>query len=102
MTVMKVKELRFGPLNFELFCPYNNWILTLIAYYLLLLDVVGLVTTVYGVSDVQVNGGTPAFWACINYSKVVVKDDVVVALICVKIERILGGETIFMSYCDLS
>ncbi|KAI9084099.1 hypothetical protein K1719_033955 [Acacia pycnantha] len=80
-------------------------------------NVVGLVTRVYSMTDVVVNGetenqfnfeimderGSSAFWAWDSYSRVLDKDDVVVALLWVKMKRLSDGEDIlFSSHCELS
>ncbi|KAI9128736.1 hypothetical protein K1719_000219 [Acacia pycnantha] len=90
-----------------------------------MMNVVGLVTNVSKLDDVIDEGeiiyqlnfqimdecgnsfhccfrGTPAFWANVSYSKVLNKEDVVVALLFVNMIRTRDGEIIFLSHCDLS
>ncbi|KAK4259856.1 hypothetical protein QN277_006146 [Acacia crassicarpa] len=88
-------------------------------------NVVGLVTCVYPLNDVKIDGethyqlnfeimdesgnpfhccfrGTPAFWAAVSYSIIDDKDDIVVALLWVKMIRLSDGQILFQSHCDLS
>ncbi|KAI9116887.1 hypothetical protein K1719_011886 [Acacia pycnantha] len=79
-------------------------------------DVVGLVTSVYPLTDVVIDGetiyqltfeimderGTPAFWASVSYSKLIDKEDVVVALLWVNMRRLSDREIVFQSHCDMS
>ncbi|KAI9087264.1 hypothetical protein K1719_030734 [Acacia pycnantha] len=79
-------------------------------------DVVGQVTSVYGMADIVVHGenenqfnfeimdkrGSAAFWALDSYSRVRNKDDVVVELLWVEMKRLSDGDILFSSHCDLS
>ncbi|KAI9112817.1 hypothetical protein K1719_016134 [Acacia pycnantha] len=90
-----------------------------------LINVIGLVTSVYGMADIVVDGetesqfnfeimdesgnafyccfrGSAAFWALDSYSRVGDKDDVVVALFWVKMTRLSDGDILFSSHCELS
>ncbi|KAI9121428.1 hypothetical protein K1719_008461 [Acacia pycnantha] len=81
-----------------------------------LINVVGRVTSVYGMADIVVHGenekqfnfeimderGSAAFWALDSYSQVRNKDDVVVALLWVEMKRLSDGDILFSSHCDLS
>ncbi|KAI9096829.1 hypothetical protein K1719_025812 [Acacia pycnantha] len=81
-----------------------------------LINTIGLVTSVSKLTDKMDDGetiyqftfelmdkwGSAAFSAWVSYSKVVNKDDVVVAIFYVKMIKTGDGQTIFLSHCDLS
>ncbi|KAI9118993.1 hypothetical protein K1719_009668 [Acacia pycnantha] len=90
-----------------------------------LINVVGLVCAVYDLTDVVINSeiyyqfrleimdesgnpfhvcfrGSPAFWAAVNYSRLLDKQDSIVALLFVKMIRLSEGDILFISHNDAS